>query len=77
MKAMKQEVDTNQKVNLEINTRHGLIKNLSELKDKDLELAKIVAEQILDNALIAAGLIEDPRSMVNRVYKILERVSAP
>jgi len=74
---MKQEVDRNQKVNLEINTRHGLIKNLSELKDKDLELAKIVAEQILDNALIAAGLIEDPRSMVNRVYKILERVSAP
>jgi len=75
MKAMKQEVDTHQKVNLEINTRHGLIKNLSELKDKDSELAKLVAEQVFDNALIAAGIIEDPRSMVGRLYKILERVS--
>jgi molecular chaperone HtpG len=33
-----------------------------------------VAEQILDNALIAAGLLEDPSSMVARIYKLLESV---
>ncbi len=76
MKAMRQEVSTSQKINLEINPRHSLIKNLSQLKDKDPELAKLVAEQLFDNALIAAGFLDDPRKIVNRVYKILERVSA-
>ncbi len=76
MKAMKQDVDMKNSVNLEINPGHGLIKNLAALKDKDSDTAKLVAEQILDNALIAAGYLEDPRNMVSRVYKILERVSA-
>ena len=76
MKAMRQEVSNNLKVSLEINTHHNLIKNLSTLKDKDPDLAKMVAEQLFDNALIAAGFLDDPRKIVNRVYKILERVSA-
>jgi molecular chaperone HtpG len=36
--------------------------------------AKLVAEQILDNALISAGLLEDASGMVKRLYKILESV---
>jgi molecular chaperone HtpG len=31
-----------------------------------------VAEQILDNALITAGLLEDSRPMVARLNRILE-----
>lgn len=76
MKAMKQDVEMQNSVNLEINPGHELIQNLSALKDKDSDTAKLVAEQILDNALIAAGYLEDPRDMVSRVYKLLERVSA-
>ena len=76
MKAMKQDVNMQNSVNLEINSKHELIKNLSALKDTDAETAKLVAEQILDNALISAGYLEDPRDMVSRVYQILERVSA-
>ncbi|TFG74680.1 MAG: molecular chaperone HtpG, partial [Thermodesulfobacteriales bacterium] len=76
MKAMKQDVNMQNSVNLEINTNHELIKNLSALKDKDADTAKLVTEQILDNTLIAAGYLEDPRDMVSRVYQILERVSA-
>ncbi len=76
MKAMKQDVDMKNSVNLEINPGHELIKNLASLKDKDTDTAKLVSEQILDNALISAGYLEDPRDMVSRVYKILERVSA-
>lgn len=34
----------------------------------------MVAEQVLDNALIAAGLLDDPQTMVARIYKLLERV---
>jgi hypothetical protein len=45
------------------------------LTDKDYELPRLVAEQLFDNALIAAGFLEDPRKIVNRDYKILERVS--
>jgi len=75
MKAMKQDVNMQNSVNLEINTKHVLIKNLSALKDKDADTAKLVVEQILDNALIAAGYLEDPRDMVSRVYKLLEKVS--
>lgn len=40
--------------------------------EKDAELAKLVAEQLYDNALVAAGLIEDPREMLPRITKILE-----
>jgi molecular chaperone HtpG len=76
MKAMKQDVNMQNSVNLEINTNHELIKNLSALKDKDADTAKLVTQQILDNTLIAAGYLEDPRDMVSRVYQILERVSA-
>ena len=76
MKSMNQEVPVDPEINLEINLHHNLIKNLADLREKDADLAKLIAEQIFDNAMVAAGYNEDPRSMVNRVYQILERVSS-
>lgn len=76
MKVMNKEDGPEIKVNLEINPSHKLIKNLLSLKDNDDELAKTVTDQIYDNALLAAGFIEDPRNMVGRIYDILERVSS-
>lgn len=58
---------------LEINTRHKLVKRLSSLREEDPGFARIVAEQIFDNALIAAGLVVNPRAMVERIYQILEK----
>ena len=75
MKAMKKGEEINYSVNLEINPGHKLIKDLQALKDNDPDTARLVAEQIFDNALIAAGYLEDPRPMVDRIYRILERVS--
>lgn len=75
MKAMKKGEDIKHSVNLEINPGHQLIKNLPALKDRDPDTARLVAEQIFDNALIAGGYLEDPRQMVDRLYRILERVS--
>jgi TNF receptor-associated protein 1 len=62
------------RVNLEINPGHAVIKRLSELRTAAPEKAALVAEQILDNALISAGLLDDASGMVKRLYKILESV---
>jgi len=61
-------------VNLEINPHNAVIKRLAGLRVEAPEKAKLVAEQILDNALISAGLLEDASGMVKRLYKILESV---
>ncbi|MBM7854566.1 molecular chaperone HtpG [Desulfohalotomaculum tongense] len=58
---------------MEINTKHSIIQKLNALIKKDETLAQIAAEQIYDNALISAGLIVDPRDMVDRMYQILEK----
>lgn len=75
MKAMKKDDGLSDSINLEINPNHALIKNLSSLRSSDEDLAKTVAEQIFDNTLISAGFMDDPRSVVDRVYKLLERVA--
>ncbi len=75
MKAMNKEGgDTPLRVNLELNPRHPVIKRISTARTESPEKAALVAEQILDNALIAAGLLEDPTKMVARIYKLLETV---
>jgi TNF receptor-associated protein 1 len=75
LKAMKKgEGDEPVKVNLEINPRHAVIKKLAALKATDADKAELVAEQLLDNALIAAGLLEDPSRMIARLNKLLESV---
>ena len=62
------------KVNLEINPRHAVIRKLAATRATDAERAELVAEQLLDNALLAAGLLEDPTRMVARLNKLLESV---
>ena len=57
----------------EINPSNGLIKRLNELRKTDDEFAKLAAEQIFANALMAAGLVDDPRVLVERMNQILER----
>ncbi|MCI5146954.1 MAG: molecular chaperone HtpG, partial [Candidatus Electrothrix sp. AR3] len=64
------------KKDMEINTSSTLIKKMADLRAKDQDFAKDVAEQIYDNAMIQAGLIIDHQEMVNRNYRILERMSA-
>ncbi|MCL6638179.1 MAG: molecular chaperone HtpG [Firmicutes bacterium] len=58
---------------LEINPRNKLIKRLAALREEDPGFARLMVEQIYDNALIAAGLVVDPRAMVDRIYAIMER----
>jgi hypothetical protein len=44
------------------------------MRQTDPALAASVAEQVLDNARVAAGVLEDPRTMLNRLNQLLERV---
>jgi molecular chaperone HtpG len=75
MKAMKKDgADEPVKVTLEINPRSVVMKRLFETHATAPEKAKLVAEQILDNSLISAGLLEDATPMVARLYKLLESV---
>jgi molecular chaperone HtpG len=75
MKAMKKDgADEPVKVTLEINPRSVVMKRLFETHATSPDKAKLVAEQILDNSLISAGLLDDATPMVARLYKLLESV---
>jgi molecular chaperone HtpG len=62
------------KKKLEINPKNPLIVKLAELHKTDELFAGEVARQIHDNAMIQAGLVVDPLEMVERNYRILNRV---
>ncbi len=62
------------KPDLEINPDHPALIGLEKKRHDDAALAAEVAEQVFDNALVAAGLLEDPRAMLARINSLLERV---
>jgi molecular chaperone HtpG len=62
------------RVNIEINPRHPVVQRLSEKHRVDPTTAGLVAEQLLDNALLAAGLLDDPTTMVARLNTLLAHV---
>ena len=64
------------KYDLEINAAHPIMARLEAMRQKDSALAAAVAEQVLDNARVAAGLLEDPRTMLARLNQLLEKILA-
>ena len=76
MKSMKQEgaADAPVREDLEINPAHPIMTRLDQMRGTDAALAAKVAEQVLDNARVAAGLMEDPRAMLKRLNELLEQV---
>ncbi|CAI8322302.1 MAG: Chaperone protein HtpG [Opitutia bacterium UBA7350] len=78
MKAMQQDggmMDNEPPAKLQVNPRHPLVKNLASLHESDASLAELISHQIFDNARMAAGLLEDPASMLQRNYQLLEKLS--
>lgn len=65
------------KTDLELNPRHPIIVRLHKIRESEEALATKVAEQVYDNARVAAGLLEDPRAMLKRMNELLEQVLAP
>jgi TNF receptor-associated protein 1 len=73
MKAMDENFKDEVKVQLEINPRHSLVRKLSEARESNPEVAGLVARQLLDNALIAAGLLDDARDTISRMNALMEK----
>ncbi len=71
MQQMNPDFSQSQSVEIEINPRHDLIKKLHEVRQSRSDLAPMIAEQIVDNALLSAGLLDESKNMVNRVYDIM------
>jgi molecular chaperone HtpG len=59
---------------LEFNPSHPIIVRLDKIRTTDEALATKVAEQIHDNARVAAGLLDDPRTMLKRLNELLEQL---
>ncbi|CAM9547706.1 unnamed protein product [Choristocarpus tenellus] len=54
------------KQKMEINPKHPLMVGLHDIKSSNPMVAQLVAEQVFDNALVAAGLMDDSRAMLPR-----------
>lgn len=74
LKNLNREAEIPFKYNLEINANHPVLVGLNEARQKNPEVARLVAEQIYDNALISAGLFEDPQALLKRINLLLEQV---
>ena len=59
------------KQTVEINPKHELIIGIHRLKEKDPMLAEVLAEQVVDNCLVAAGLLDDGRTMLPRLNDLM------
>merc|ERR1719247_3801868 len=75
MKSMMQGQDSPQQtmpVTLEVNPKHHLITTLAMVRETNLAVARVSAQQIYDTAMIAAGMIEEPKVLLPRLNKLLE-----
>merc|ERR1719161_3040919 len=59
-------------VTLEVNPKHHLITTLAMVRETNLAVARVSARQIYDTAMIAAGMIEEPKVLLPRLNKLLE-----
>ena len=56
---------------LEIHPRHTLIRKLNQLRDSEPDLAQLLVDQIYENAMITAGLDDDPGPMVSHLNHLI------
>jgi TNF receptor-associated protein 1 len=59
------------KQHVEINPKHPVIVGIHDLTKTEPALAKVLAAQVFDNCLVAAGLLDDSRSMLPRLNDLL------
>merc|ERR1712176_1504251 len=58
---------------MQINPSHNIIKGLYEkIENDEEESAQIIARQMINNAFIAAGILDDPRAMLKDMNYVME-----
>jgi HSP90 family molecular chaperone len=67
-------MDMNSNVTFEINPNHELIVKLNQLRKVDPQVASLLVRQLLDNTMIASGMLNDSKNFVDRVYRLMNLV---
>ena len=62
------------KQQVEINPAHPIIVGIYNIRKQEPTLAKVLAEQLFDNCLMAAGLLDDGRSMLPRLNDLMTAI---
>merc|ERR1712176_1228662 len=57
---------------LELSPSHHVVTTLNVIRESNEPVARIAVEQLFDNACIAAGTLDDPRVLQDRLTKVLE-----
>ncbi|KAM9965937.1 hypothetical protein ACTFIR_006120 [Dictyostelium discoideum] len=57
---------------VEFNMNHPIILKLVQQTESNPTIAKLVIDQVVDNAFVSAGLIEDNREMIPRINQLLD-----
>jgi TNF receptor-associated protein 1 len=50
------------------------VKKLSHLRESNPEVADLVARQLVDQAMLAAGLVEHPQQLAAGMNELLEKL---
>lgn len=73
LRAMGQEVpETHPEI--AFNPRNPIVLKLAELQTADAETAKLLATQLIDTALLRAGLLDDPAALAENSQQLLEKL---
>lgn len=59
---------------LEINPKHTIIKKVNKLRDENPALAALIIEQLFNNAMVGAGLADDPRTLLTKMNDLLSMI---
>lgn len=73
LKAMGQEVPESHP-EIAFNPHNPIVQKLAELRSSDEELAKLLAGQLIDTALLRAGLLEDPAKLADNSSALLAKL---
>ncbi|XP_068211173.1 heat shock protein 75 kDa, mitochondrial [Palaemon carinicauda] len=57
---------------LEINASHPIIMKLSNLRENNPRLGELLTKQLFNNAMVMAGLVEDPRTALSSINELLQ-----
>lgn len=59
---------------LEINPNHDIIVNLNKVRKVNKQVAGLITKTLLDNCMLTAGLLKDPKGIVDRTNNLLSLV---
>ena len=57
---------------MQINPSHNIVKGLYQMIQSEEQNAQIIARQMINNAFIAAGILDDPRDMLKDMNGVME-----